>query len=403
MQLFIQSLTGATVTLNGCSCVNDVRHMVHVRLKVHPDVQILSVNGKPLRGDGNLPLRDVGIKHMSSIQLSIRLSGGRGPLAGHDVSSDDFYNVLGVGRQSSDSDIAKAYRTLALRYHPDRNDSPTAEEHFKRISAAYDTLKDKTKRANYDQFGKDVPTQAQRPTNHSFGYPSPTFNQTSHERFSYADASEVFRQFFGNSDPRMAFETTRYDGVRLSHMEHMMGHQMFSGRWTSGVSHPTTRDDNGRMVRVSGLVHNTMHNGMVGQVVRNESDTRRVIVRMTSAGDIFLALKSKNISPLAVSVLCGLRKRTELNGKTAYISERTLDGRYIVFIPPMATQISVKLSRMRLATNTPVSLHNLSNAKYNGTSGRIVDAAADGSQYTVETTKKKLLTVKVKYVIVTIT
>ncbi len=64
-----------------------------------------------------------------------------------------LYEVLGVDRNISDSELKKKYRKLALKYHPDRNKEPTAGERFKEISTAYDILGDKEKRSKYDQFG----------------------------------------------------------------------------------------------------------------------------------------------------------------------------------------------------------------------------------------------------------
>lgn len=67
----------------------------------------------------------------------------------------DFYSVLGVARTASDEDIKKAYRKLAMTYHPDRNDgSKDAEEKFKAITEAYDVLRDPQKRAAYDRYGE---------------------------------------------------------------------------------------------------------------------------------------------------------------------------------------------------------------------------------------------------------
>jgi molecular chaperone DnaJ len=67
----------------------------------------------------------------------------------------DFYSVLGVERTASDDDIKKAYRRLAMQYHPDRNGgSKEAEEKFKEITEAYDVLRDATKRAAYDRYGE---------------------------------------------------------------------------------------------------------------------------------------------------------------------------------------------------------------------------------------------------------
>jgi len=64
----------------------------------------------------------------------------------------DYYAVLGVSPTASADEISKSYRRLARRYHPDRNKQPGAEEQFKRISEAYEVLKDAEKRQKYDQY-----------------------------------------------------------------------------------------------------------------------------------------------------------------------------------------------------------------------------------------------------------
>ena len=70
------------------------------------------------------------------------------------MSKRDYYTVLGVARNASDDEIKKAYRKLAMQYHPDRNpDDPGAEEKFKEAKLAYEVLCDPEKRAAYDQFG----------------------------------------------------------------------------------------------------------------------------------------------------------------------------------------------------------------------------------------------------------
>ncbi len=70
------------------------------------------------------------------------------------MSKRDFYEVLGVARGASDSDIKSAYRKLALKYHPDKNPGDkAAEEKFKEIQEAYAILSDQEKKAQYDQFG----------------------------------------------------------------------------------------------------------------------------------------------------------------------------------------------------------------------------------------------------------
>ena len=70
------------------------------------------------------------------------------------MAKKEFYDLLGINRDASDDDIKKAYRKMAMKYHPDRNpDSKDAEEKFKEIKEAYEVLSDSQKRATYDQYG----------------------------------------------------------------------------------------------------------------------------------------------------------------------------------------------------------------------------------------------------------
>jgi molecular chaperone DnaJ len=70
------------------------------------------------------------------------------------MAKRDYYDVLGVAKNASDDEIKKAYRKLAMKYHPDRNpDNKKAEENFKEAKEAYEMLSDQQKRAAYDQYG----------------------------------------------------------------------------------------------------------------------------------------------------------------------------------------------------------------------------------------------------------
>jgi molecular chaperone DnaJ len=70
------------------------------------------------------------------------------------LAKRDYYEVLGVNRDAAEEDLKKAYRRLAMKWHPDRNpDNPKAEERFKEAKEAYEVLTDAQKRAAYDQFG----------------------------------------------------------------------------------------------------------------------------------------------------------------------------------------------------------------------------------------------------------
>ncbi|XP_053154949.1 dnaJ homolog subfamily B member 5 isoform X4 [Hemicordylus capensis] len=68
----------------------------------------------------------------------------------------DYYKALGIQSGANEDEVKKAYRKMALKYHPDKNKDPNAEEKFKEIAEAYDVLSDPKKRAVYDQYGEEV-------------------------------------------------------------------------------------------------------------------------------------------------------------------------------------------------------------------------------------------------------
>lgn len=97
----------------------------------------------------------------------------------------DYYEALGVSKDATDDEIKKSYRKLAMQYHPDKNDSPEAEEKFKEISEAYAVLSDSEKRASYDKFG------------HA-GFDSRYSEEDIFRGADFSDFGDIFGDIFGN-------------------------------------------------------------------------------------------------------------------------------------------------------------------------------------------------------------
>ena len=102
----------------------------------------------------------------------------------------DYYKILGIQKGASDEELKKAYRKMALKYHPDKNKSAGAEEKFKEIAEAYDVLSDPNKREIYDKYGEEGLKRGGGSQND--GGTSYTF---------HGDPHETFRMFFQGENP----------------------------------------------------------------------------------------------------------------------------------------------------------------------------------------------------------
>ena len=142
------------------------------------------------------------------------------------TSRRDYYEILGVEKSATAEELKKAYRKMALKFHPDRNKEPDAETKFKEINEAYEILSDEQKRKAYDQFGHAAFDGAAGMGGNPFaggfrqGGPFTYTYSTSGNPFEgfqdFSDPFDIFEQFFGGgfaaqSRPRKPRYTLRID------------------------------------------------------------------------------------------------------------------------------------------------------------------------------------------------
>jgi len=150
----------------------------------------------------------------------------------------DFYDVLGVAKNASAAELKRAYRQLALKYHPDKNKASDAEAKFKEVNEAYEILSDSEKKAAYDQFGHAAfsagggagpfgQTRRSGPFTYTYTTSRPGFGSSARggpaSGWDFSDPFEIFEQFFGGASPfRRGPRLPRY-GMTIEFMEAIKG------------------------------------------------------------------------------------------------------------------------------------------------------------------------------------
>lgn len=144
------------------------------------------------------------------------------------TSKRDYYDVLGVSKNSTQKEIKKAYRKKALKFHPDRSKEKDAEQKFKEVNQAYEVLSDPSKKKAYDQFGHSAFDPASGgPFSSSQSGPFRYTYRTSNSpggAAGFSDPFEIFETFFGGASPfnRRAPQKPRYS-IKISFLEAAKG------------------------------------------------------------------------------------------------------------------------------------------------------------------------------------
>lgn len=327
-----------------------------------------------------------------------------------DTSSSCHYAALGVETTASDTVISKAYKRLALKYHPDKNpdDRERSEEVFKRVAEAYEILHNPAKRRVYDQRGKAFTNYRDRrqSANSSnlyadvsvFGSTVPSGGVSSEEAY------RIFSSVFGCDKKRKPLieetffiRTNGPDGTRIFQIgatEPSVEGLSSSGHTTSTVTMPEFAVPLGSRVVVRGLSKAVEHNGLVGKIAAWDAERKRYKVAVE--GSSSLLLRQFNFTQLSRVELAGLEGKPQLNGQFAEISNFDEQrGRYKVVLEGLGSFVlSLNVVNCILPLGTCVIIKGVSNMELNNQMGQIVAVSRDVGRYVVRCQGGRQLRVK---------
>jgi len=320
-----------------------------------------------------------------------------------DLSSDNYYKNLGVSKTVDEKQLKKAYRKLALKWHPDKNQDKKeeAEDNFKKVSEAYEVLSNKEKRNLYDQFGK----QGLMGSSSGFssgmgGFNGDGVSGMNFGGFQFSNPNDLFSQIFGDDDTFMSsgndFMKKGNSSFRFMSSGNNNPYTFMSGNNRSSSLNNSIRSinrlDKGCSVIIEGLVTRKEFNGFIGVVLDYNKIKDRYMLKIE--GTIILWLKRENIIEMVKKIkITGIKSSPELNNKTGDIigwekaSERFTIKLFI------GKTILVKRENIIWPKNTLVHIDKLVGAKkYNGKWGKVLNY--DGVRYNVNLDSSDTLRLK---------
>lgn len=350
------------------------------------------------------------------------------------LKSEDYYQILGVLRNADDVTLKKAYRKLAVKWHPDKNpDNQEATTNFQNISEAYACLSDAKKRKLYDQYGKQGADAAdQMPSGGGF----PGFGGSGMHHMSAEDAQKMFSSMFGGSDPfgSMMFSsggngtTTQVfsmstggggpEGIMNMMMGDLpggmsisMGGTPFSsfGRRQKNSRKVSRGTNNGKqyniippgtVVSMKGLLNKPERNGDMGAIQHFDYQSQRYIVKFEDTEET-MSVKAKNLLQHAHIRIYGLSYDT-FNGKTAtIITWIPSKERYNVHVTALKKFVSLKPGNVILNKGTVAMVTGLvSKPELNGKFGTIMEWLREKERYDVRLSESQVVRVKIENMIV---
>lgn len=304
------------------------------------------------------------------------------------LHSEDYYAILGCDRNTDDATLKKAYRKLAVKWHPDKNpDNETATKHFQKISEAYATLSDPKKRQLYNQYGKEGVNAADQmpdgaagmggmggmggmPGMHFSGMPGGGGHGMTPEQ-----AQMFFADIFGGGDP---FGSSMGGGGMHGGIHGGMpgmSYSMGGGGMNGGID-PISMMFGGGGGMPGGM--SGMHGGMGG--MPGMSSARRSATRPAQQQQ---PKRYDTIPPGTVVSLQGLVNKSDMNGDHGVVQQfNPRNERYIVLLADTEETMSVKASN--LLQHAKVSLHDItSQPELNGKKGTILAWSSSKERYNI--------------------
>ena len=315
------------------------------------------------------------------------------------LTSDDYYEVLGCPRNADDAALKKAYRKLAVKWHPDKNpDNEQATRNFQKISEAYATLSDSKKRQLYDRYGKEGADAADHMPEGSTPGDIPVGGMAGGggggsrvHHMSPEEAQAFFDQFFGGSDPfGSAFggfggiSGMRSQGLGDQHVN-MFSSNGFNPFQSVRVG-PTQSSTRGIFDTMSGA------NGMQNPFMSTSNKRQQTYERARPEYDI--------IPAGTIVSLKNLVNAPEKNGDKGVIqSFDRCKGRYIVLLEDSEQTMSVKPSN--LLQHIHVHIQGLANRpELNGSVGTVIAWNESKARYAIYSmSQKKVFELKPQNVI----
>lgn len=369
------------------------------------------------------------------------------------LNSKDYYQILGCPRDADESTLKKAYRKLAVKWHPDKNPgSQEAKENFQKVSEAYATLSDEKKRQMYDQYGEDGvrahEAGADVPAGGGGmgGFPGGGFpggggmGGGSHQ-MSPEEAQQFFAQAFGGGDPfggmfGMGGMSGGGGGPGIRFSSSMGGDPFGGGGFGGGDpfssflgggggmggamrgsgmgsgghsmrarSMPSVAKQydvipQGTIVSLKELVSKSNLNGDRGVIKQYISQSKRYVVELEDS-DETLSVKPENLLQHVHVKIHDIQSQPELNGETGTVITWCPDkGRYSIYVASLKKFVSLKPGNVVLDSGTVAKVTGVeSKPELNGKWGTIRNWVRESNKYDVQLSASQIIRLKVEHMI----